>query len=199
MLHAVVAGDDVTTLAAKYDAKVEDIIARNGLDESGTIQISRKIVIPDGQLLRPARRVVAQQREQEEPAAPSEEAAPPSPPRPGTDLLWPTTTRGISQYFGWRHTGVDIPNKGQPALAAQEGQVAFSGWLGGYGRLVILDHGRGLQTYYAHLSQAYVKAGERLTRGEAVGKIGCTGRCTGPHLHFETRQGGRAVNPLRHF
>lgn len=200
VLHPVAGGDDVTGIAAKYDAKVEDVIARNGLDGSGAIQVGQKLVVPDGQLTPPPRRLAYHQEEEEPqsedfPAKPSPAAA-----KSDSDLLWPAAARAISQYFGWRHTGIDLPNRSRPpAYAAGDGKVTFAGWLGGYGRLVVLDHGRGLKTYYAHLGQAYVKEGEAVTRGEAVGKTGCTGRCTGAHLHFEVRQNGRAVNPLRYF
>lgn len=198
VLHKVVAGDDVTSLAQTYDAKVADVIARNGLDSSGAIRIGQRIFIPDGQIREAPRRLAYHA---EEPAAEQPAPALPAPaPSQGTGFQWPTSSRSLSQYFGWRHTGIDnTGSHGSGVFAVQSGQVAFSGWLGGYGRLVILDHGKGLRTYYAHLSSSLVKQGESVERGSAVGRVGCTGRCTGPHVHFEVRVGGLPVNPLRYF
>lgn len=196
VLHKVQEGNDVTSLAAKYDAKVEDIIARNNLDNNGAIRVGQRLFIPDGRV--PAPRRVAVAHEQTEEADTTVTQEPPlTPARPGTGLLWPTLSRGISQYFGWRHTGVDnTAPYGSRIVASQSGEVNFAGWLGGYGRLVILGHGSGLTTYYAHMSQSAVKTGDRVVRGQIIGRVGCTGRCTGPHVHWEARVGGRPVNPL---
>lgn len=195
VLHKVHDGDDVTSLAAKYDAKVEDIIARNNLDSDGAIRVGQRLFIPDGRVPEPQR--VAVREETQESHTTSTEGASPVRFQPGPGLLWPTVSRAISQYFGWRHTGVDTTAPyGSSVVASQTGAVNFSGWLGGYGRLVVLDHGSGLRTYYAHLSQATVKAGDQVVRGQAIGRVGCTGRCTGPHVHWEARVGGRPVNPL---
>ncbi|TSC64033.1 MAG: Peptidase M23 [Parcubacteria group bacterium Gr01-1014_106] len=199
VLHTVAKGDDVVGIAKKYDAKAEDIIAQNDLGESGAIRIGQKLVIPDGQLRATPRPVIARHEEPEDTSAPQAPAV--SAPRvPGADLLWPiSATRGISQYFGWRHTGIDLPDRShQSVKAAQDGTVSFSGWLGGYGRLVIIDHG-GVKTYYAHLSAANVTAGQKIGRGEVLGKVGSTGRSSGPHLHFEVRQNDRPVNPIKYF
>ncbi|MDP3685226.1 MAG: M23 family metallopeptidase [bacterium] len=203
VLHTVAKGDDVTGLARKYDAKTEDIVAQNDLSEDGDIRIGQKIVVPDGQPPTPPRRVATHREEREQPTTEEIEPTPAGEETPrvaGEDLLWPIPTRHISQYFGWRHTGVDISDRSRPSVkAAQDGTVSFSGWLGGYGRLVIVDHGKGLRTYYAHLGASNVSAGEKIGRGEILGKVGSTGRSTGPHLHFEVRQGDRPVNPLKHF
>lgn len=193
VLHKVVAGDDVTSLALAYDAKVEDIIARNGLDESGAIRVGQRLFVPDGRIPSVPRRIAVRE---EEPAAPTE--PPVTAPQPGPGLLWPTAARHISQYFRWGHTGVDISTNGSrpPVVASQDGQVNFAGWLGGYGRLIIVDHGSGRRTYYAHLSEAHVKPGQTVARGQAIGRVGCTGRCSGNHVHWEYRINERAVNPL---
>lgn len=199
VLHTAREGDDVTSIAQKYDAKVEEIIARNGLDRDGAIRAGQKLIVPDGQIRVAPRRLAYHQEE-----TPGEAPAvtpPPLPRVPGIGFLWPVAnSRRISQYFGWRHTALDIADRSRgSARAAADGTVSFSGWLGGYGRLVIVDHGKGMSSYYAHLGKASVAKGQRVSRGEAVGAIGCTGRCTGPHLHFEVRSGGRPVNPLRYF
>lgn len=95
------------------------------------------------------------------------------------------------------HAGVDIPGPvGTPIYATADGIVGRSGWVGAYGNLVELDHGRGLQTRYGHLSRMMVAAGSRVKRGDLIALMGSTGRSTGSHLHYEVRIDGRAVNPV---
>jgi len=199
VLHTVKSGDDVSEIAKKYDAKVADILAQNGISEDSGLRVGQKVIVPDGYIA-PVRRVVAEEPEEEpEPQATPLPTKPDVAPKPATGLgfIWPTQGRNVSQYFRWGHTGIDIPNKALPPVyAAKEGTVAFSGWLGGYGRLVIVDHGSGTRTYYAHLSKSYVTGGETVGKGTVIGKVGSTGRSTGPHLHFEIRRNGQPVNPL---
>jgi murein DD-endopeptidase MepM/ murein hydrolase activator NlpD len=97
------------------------------------------------------------------------------------------------------HKGVDISApQGTSVRASADGVVTFSEWSGGYGRLVIVDHGGGIQTFYAHLSHSFVHPGQEIRRGEWVGAVGATGRVTAPHLHYEVRLGGAPVNPYRY-
>jgi murein DD-endopeptidase MepM/ murein hydrolase activator NlpD len=121
-------------------------------------------------------------------------------------LLWPVPG-GITSGYGWRihpifhtrefHTGIDIGAPwGAPVHAAADGTVLFTGWMQGYGMLVILDHGNGLSTTYSHLSSYAVGVGDRVQKGDMIGRIGSTGWSTGPHLFFEIRHNGRPVNPL---
>jgi len=84
---------------------------------------------------------------------------------------------------------------GTGVLAAGSGQVIYAGWLGSYGNAIIIDHGKGLSTLYAHLSSIAVREGEAVNRGERIGNVGSTGLSTGPHLHFEVRKNGDPVNP----
>jgi murein DD-endopeptidase MepM/ murein hydrolase activator NlpD len=95
------------------------------------------------------------------------------------------------------HAGVDIPGPvGTPIYATADGIVGRSGWVGGYGNLVELEHGGKLQTRYGHLSKIMVAPGTRVKRGQVIGLMGSTGRSTGSHLHYEVRMDGRAVNPV---
>jgi murein DD-endopeptidase MepM/ murein hydrolase activator NlpD len=97
-----------------------------------------------------------------------------------------------------RHAGIDLAAPvGTPIYATADGTVGEAGWNnGGYGRLIKLDHGRGIETRYGHLSAILVSAGQRVTRGQLIGRMGSTGRSTGSHLHYEVRIDGRAVNPI---
>ncbi len=95
------------------------------------------------------------------------------------------------------HSGVDIPGQyGSSIYATADGVVGRAGWANGYGNLVELDHGRGIQTRYGHLSAILVQAGQRVKRGDLIARMGSTGRSTGTHLHYEVRLDGNAVNPM---
>lgn len=99
-----------------------------------------------------------------------------------------------------KHNGVDIAaREGTPVSAPRSGVVRFAGKRGGYGNVVIVDHGGGLETWYAHLQSIRVTAGSRVGAGQNVGSVGQTGRATGPHLHLEVRQNGRSIDPARIF
>lgn len=119
----------------------------------------------------------------------------------------------ITSYFGYRihpifktkiyHTGVDIgAPMGTPIRAANSGRVIYTGWYGGYGKVVIIDHGnvkgRPTSTLYAHQSRIAASNGQNVSRGQIIGYVGSTGYSTGPHLHFEVRINGRPVNPLNY-
>ena len=96
------------------------------------------------------------------------------------------------------HTGLDFRAEiGDPVLATANGTVAVAGWTGGYGNMVEIDHGNGLATRYGHMSEIDVKVGQQVKLGQSLGKVGTTGRSTGPHLHYETRIDGEAVDPQR--
>lgn len=106
----------------------------------------------------------------------------------------------VTSWYGQRgrstHTGVDIgADRGTDVRAAKDGKVVFRGRRGKYGRLVIIDHGDGVQTYYAHLSGYNTRKGRKVRRGQTIGRVGKSGRATGYHLHFELRIGGRPIDP----
>jgi murein DD-endopeptidase MepM/ murein hydrolase activator NlpD len=114
-------------------------------------------------------------------------------------LVWPVNgpvTSGFGPRWGRMHTGIDISaGTGTPIRAAKAGTVISAGGNGGYGLAVIIDHGGGFSTLYAHMSSMAVGGGS-VSQGEVIGRVGCTGSCTGPHLHFETRVGGSPQNPM---
>jgi murein DD-endopeptidase MepM/ murein hydrolase activator NlpD len=114
-------------------------------------------------------------------------------------LIWPVSGPVVSG-FGWRwgrmHEGIDIAaGYGTPIRASAAGNVIYAGWMGGYGNLIIIDHGGGIATAYAHQS-SFAVGGGSVSQGQTIGYIGCTGHCFGPHLHFEVRANGAAVDPL---
>lgn len=99
--------------------------------------------------------------------------------------------------LGEYHQGLDIASSADTIImATADGTVRYSGWAPGYGRMVLIDHGNGLSTLYAHASKTTVKAGDRVSRGQAIAYMGTTGRATGPHLHYEVWAHGRPVNPM---
>jgi murein DD-endopeptidase MepM/ murein hydrolase activator NlpD len=133
--------------------------------------------------------------------------------RNATPSIWPTEGR-ITSLYGYRvspflrregdsvesgefHPGIDIANNPDtPIYATADGTVKFVGWSHGYGNLVVIDHGYGLQTLYGHTSKALVKAGDRVQKGQMIAYMGTTGRSTGVHLHYEIRRQGRSINPM---
>jgi murein DD-endopeptidase MepM/ murein hydrolase activator NlpD len=128
----------------------------------------------------------------------------------GGRLLWPTTSNLITSYFGYRvhpiyrttrfHSGIDIGAPyGAPIYAAEAGKVILASYYDGYGNCIIIDHGDGVSTLYAHCSSIIVKVGQYVSKGQIIGYVGSTGNSTGPHLHFEVRIKGNPVNPLNYF
>jgi murein DD-endopeptidase MepM/ murein hydrolase activator NlpD len=120
----------------------------------------------------------------------------------GVGLMWPIRGVVTSEYgyrWGRLHAGIDISAPtGTPIRAAKAGDVIHAGYMGGYGNVVIVDHGGGLSTLYAHQSRIASSEGQSVGQGQVVGYVGSTGRSTGPHLHLETRSGGSPQNPRRY-
>ncbi|MGQ0521340.1 MAG: murein hydrolase activator EnvC family protein [Actinomycetota bacterium] len=119
----------------------------------------------------------------------------------GAGLVWPlrgSVTSGFGQRWGRLHAGIDIgAGTGTPIRSAKAGEVIFAGSMSGYGNCVIIDHGGGLTTLYAHQSRLGTNDGASVGQGEVIGYVGSTGHSTGPHLHFETRVSGSPQNPMR--
>lgn len=191
--HKVKKGDTVYSIAKKYDIDAQPIVnfPFNTFtnDETFELAIGQVMIVPDG--IRPT---VGR------PATPRARLLTPD---AGTvvasgDFVWPTSG-SISQRFVWYHKALDIANKASPnVLAADAGRVVGAGWLDGYGygNRVIIDHGNGFRTLYGHLSRVFVVVGQTVSRGAGIGRMGCTGRCTGTHLHFEVVRNGVYLNPL---
>lgn len=189
--HKVGKGDTVYSIAKKYDSSAQAIVdfPFNTFtnDETFELAIGQVVIVPEG--VKPAEAAVSPRIRQITPDAGSVVAS--------GSFVWPTQGT-ITQNFAWYHTGLDIANRGLPnVLAADSGTITYAGCINwGYGCHVKIDHGNGYTTLYAHLSQIYVNVGQRIGRGSSLGKMGSTGRSTGPHLHFEVARGGVKLSPL---
>lgn len=189
--HTVKKGETIYTIAKKYSANPQAIVDfpfNDFIDPSAfTLAVDATVIVPDG-------------------AKPAE--IPWSPPKPtlgpiiagggGTGkFAWPTSG-SISQGFSWYHPGIDIANKSAPAVLAADSGVVVSAkkerW--GWGWHIWIDHGNGFKTLYAHMQDFYVNVGDRVSRGQAIGQMGSTGRSTGTHTHFEIWKDGKAQSPL---
>lgn len=187
-------GQTVWDVAQAYDVSVEDIVAANGLGSPDFVRSGQSLKVPVEAGLSP-RRVATKIADSAGSAASSAVAL-------AQGFIWPARGR-LSSGFGWRrlrhHDGIDIASPyGAPITAARDGTVIFAGWYYAYGKTVILNHGNGLQTIYGHASRILVERGDDVKKGQLIAHVGSTGRSTGPHLHFEVRIKGRAVNPMKY-
>lgn len=185
VLHRIQPGESLWEISRRYNVSIEEIAAINRIPEPSRITAGTEIFLPGAEAAR------AQQYR---------EAVVDASGRLIRNFSWPVQGP-ISSPFGPRwgrmHQGLDIAVvTGTPVRAAASGRVTFSGDNGGYGLLVIIDHGNGVETRYAHNSQLLVKVGDRVQRGQVIARSGNTGNSTGPHVHFEIRQYGQAVDPL---
>lgn len=187
VLHTVKAGQIVADIAKTYEVAEGTIRSANGL--SGEPVAGMRILVPVPSVVPQAAAVALGKGE-------------------ATPFVWPA--RGtISSPFGPRihpiyrvssfHAGIDIVlSEGTRVYAAAPGRIVTAGWEGGYGLLVVVDHGDGYSTYYGHLSQLVVSVGQFVEIGQTIARSGNTGLSTGPHLHFEIRRDGTPVDPLFH-
>ncbi len=189
VFHKVAKGETLGKIAKIYKVKIDKIKKYNpGIK---TLKPGMLVFVPGGKL-----------RRRNLPSRPRWLASRLSRKR----FIWPVYGR-ITSKFGWRrspfsrrmefHPGLDIRGPvGRPIRASRSGRVRYAGWQRGYGLVIVIDHGGGWETRYAHCSRIYVRIGQYVRQGQIIGRIGNTGRSTGPHLHFEIRNRGRPVNPL---
>lgn len=200
--HTVKRGDTIKKIASQYQAKEEDIIKFNNLKEDGSDLVAgEKIMVPGGIKVAakttPRAPVISQNYNLSSRPASSKQA-------PGASgFVWPAGVRVITQYYNWKHHAIDVAGGkiGTPIYAAKAGTVEKSqcGWNGGYGCHVIVNHGNGVKTLYAHNSRLLVSVGEYVEAGQTIALMGNTGNVrgvTGIHLHFEVRVNGVLMNPL---
>ncbi len=194
-VHVVKKGETLYRIAKTYGADLLDVMEVNDISDPRVLSPGMEIFIPGA--ARPL---------DVPPPAPGATPEPEPVPAPklaaphGAALRWPVkgvlySRFGIRQ--GQRHDGIDIAApEGTAIMAAAGGTVAYAGRQSGYGSIVILKHDGGLVTLYAHASTVLVQEGERVEAGKPIAKVGQSGRTSGPHLHFEVRQGTRPRNPL---
>jgi len=193
LLYTVKSGDTVSRIAKTYKIEEDKILSCNDL--SGGLKAGQKIILPGASKIT----TVAKTSSYTGISAITNLVKAPSSSGGSDKMLWPTVGHRITQYYSWRHTGLDIGNKtGTPIYAADAGTVEFAGWSTGYGYNVLINHGGGIKTRYAHASKLFVKSGDRVDRGENIMAMGSTGWSTGPHLHFEVIINGKKYNPLNY-
>jgi len=195
VVHIVKAGETIYSIAKKYNVSAQAVVDfpfnEFTNDETFSLAIGQQLIVPDGEM-------------PDEPIlSPRSNLASSQTPNAGVvsatgNWIWPTAG-SISQGFKSWHKGIDIANRGGGAiLAADAGTVIVASWLDntGYGNRVVIDHGNGTKTLYAHMSSFSVVVGQTVKRGDKLGMMGSTGRSTGTHLHFEIRTGKGNANPL---
>lgn len=188
VLHTVKDGDTIESIAKTYKADPQAIIEFdwNKLTPPYALKAGQKVIVPDGEKPYAPRLVYLPDGRQVMVGAP----------RGLGRFVWPTQGY-ITQRFGEDgHRGLDIAAyMGAPIYAADAGVVTYSGYMGNYGLAVVIDHGNGYQSLYGHMSVYYPRVGQAVKRGQAIGKMGSTGKSTGPHLHLEITYWGGLVNP----
>ncbi|MGE5579786.1 MAG: peptidoglycan DD-metalloendopeptidase family protein [Bacillota bacterium] len=178
----VQSGDTLSGISSKYAVPVDDIVLVNGLDGPDDIAVGQILLLPGATVTR-SLQILSR----------------------SSSFTWPAKGP-VSSSFGWRihpvsgqsshHDGIDIAaSQGSNVYAAASGEVTFADWYAGYGRLITIDHGGGIETWYGHLSGFVASEGDRVYAGDIIGYVGQSGTATGPNLHFEVRKNGDPVNP----
>lgn len=192
VVHKVIAGENIYTIAKKYQTTAQNIVNFPFNDyvdmESFSLKAGQTLYVPGG----------VEPTFAEAPAGEGRLVVQIQAGVKGSsNFIWPASG-SITQYPVWYHMALDIANSGAlPVLASDTGTVIFAGCLNwGYGCHIIIDHGNGYQTLYGHMSYLGVSAGQVVSQGATIGAMGSTGRSTGTHLHFEIRSGGVLQNPL---
>lgn len=186
VLHRVEAGQTLDEIADMYKIPLADLLDANDVDDHEGLEPDTLVVVPGGKPL---------------PKAPAKVVARPQ------RFTRPVAGGRITSRYGYRihpisrswrlHTGLDIAKpKGAAIKACRDGVVILARAAGGYGNLVILNHGNGLTTRYGHCSSLLVKPGQFVRQGQVIARVGSTGNSTGPHLHLEVRQNGKSINPV---
>lgn len=195
--HVVKPGQTLWRIANVYRVELDELAEVNGIDDPSRLETGQVLFIPGA--------VVSL----DVPAYPAPVdpggtvAVAPAEPKADADWLWPVRDGEILSGYGaprrtHRHQGIDIRGRtGQPVLASRAGRVTYSGSnMRGYGRTIILDHGNGLTTLYAHNSSLLVREGQRVDQGQAIARVGSSGNATANHCHFEIRRADRPVDPM---
>ena len=195
-------GDTVEVIAQRYHVDVTTVMKANPTINPQALQVGAQLALPGGRAtVVAARTQVATARKASLSSAKTASAATATSSL-GINLSLPVPGH-VTSPFGQRtrefHKGVDLAARvGQAVHAAAAGTVVFSGWYAGYGRAVIVSHGRGVKTLYGHNSKLLVHEGQSVTAGQKIALAGTSGNSTGPHVHFEVLVNGRNVNPMKY-
>lgn len=178
IIYKLKKGEGLIPVVQKYKASLDKLLAVNNIRNPDFIQPNQLIFIPDAKPVNLIR-----------------------------GFIWPTSERRITSGYGWRrhpifggrhfHKGIDVGCRYIWVRATKYGKITYTGWLGGYGRAVIISHPGGWKSLYAHLSRISVRRGQYVKQGQVVARSGNTGHSTGPHLHFELMKNGSHKNPYR--
>lgn len=202
VLYTIKKGDTIGKVAVLHNSDSRKIMEYNDIEDPTKIHAGDAIIIPDGQPLPEAKPKPVPSKPDNDNIAGN--APPSSTEVPVTGkLLWPTTTRNITQKYSASHRGIDISNGAKPPVyASHSGTVEFAGTSGDWGKTILVRGDDGLVTRYSHNSENYVKTGDRVEAGDTIAKVGNTGRvrgATGLHLDFRVYKNGVAVNPFNLF
>jgi len=196
VVHVLKHGETVYRLSRYYDVPAAKIVRANRIRDVSEVPVGARLVIP-GATRKPPQRSIALAG-----VTPPVSAVPPARAarRLDLDFRWPVRGKLTSRYgwrWGRRHEGIDIASRpGTPVYAAEAGRVVHSGWLGGYGRVVIVKHAGRYSTVYAHNKANKVSQGAFVEKGDLLALVGSSGRASGPHLHFEIRRDRKPQDPM---
>lgn len=199
--HKVARGDTLDAIVSRYGADANAVLEANKLASAEKLAVGQKLIIPGGQKIYYAAARRSAKAGNISAVSIIRDLLKPKDLRPAASnkLAWPTVGARITQYFSWRHYAIDVANRlGTPIYATDAGVVEVAGWGRGYGNQIVIDHGGGRKSRYAHLSKFYVKKGEAVNKGETVAAMGSTGYSTGSHVHFEYIINGVKYNPLNY-
>lgn len=174
-------GGELVSIARRYRVSLKKIIEENNFKNADFVAANTVLFIPDAKPLNTF-----------------------------SGFLWPAGRRFVTCGYGWRrspfepgrtefHSGIDIRSNFQYVKASKYGKVTYTGWLGGYGKTVVIAHPGGYKTLYGHLSRIIVRSGQYVKQGQYIAASGNTGRSTGAHLHFEIMRNGKSINPYIYF
>jgi murein DD-endopeptidase MepM/ murein hydrolase activator NlpD len=197
-------GDKIESVAKRYQVALDKIRKVNPTVDLVSLKADNEIFLPGARPEAIAESYAAEKK----PGPSASKSSSGSIQKASRSFRWPVMGK-INSPFGWRrhpitrrrdfHTGLDIKaSRGTVIRSSREGQVVYSGWMGGYGKVVVVEHSGGQSTLYAHCSSLLVKQGSKVSVGQNIARVGSTGRTTGPHLHFEVRNGNSPVNPLQY-
>jgi len=191
VLHRVERDESLEDVALRYDVSVRKIIRVNRILNPNGVKPGTDLFVPGARITPSFSKKLL-----------TDSGIPPT-------FGWPCRRSRVSSKMGYRrdpftgkrafHHGVDlVPGYGTSVYASMDGVVTHAGWMGGYGKLIVIQHRNSFSTRYGHLSSILVTKGKRVHQGQRIGKVGSTGRSTGAHLHFEIRKGNKAIDPLKH-